>query len=257
MIFIHYIIKKILPVLISISLLIMCFQTYSFSAVCLSPPSTREIGNSLEIYEQQQSVLVLGKTVKRKSSLSIMYNTTKDFFDIKISMYTLFSWSILLLGNNNILLKYIAAIILMPILEEKWFRENIYKRLKNEGLSSANASIQSSIFFHFLHFPAKIQFFWGVLFAKVYEKTSSILIVIIFHGISNFMILSLSTPVVCYIASIYIFALTLLGAIIAIQQVAIIVKEREKPIKKYPTSLGFFKRSFKFSRPNPLIESSN
>ena len=87
----------------------------------------------------------------------------------------------------------IAAVILAPIVEELIFRGCLYRFLKSQT-TLLPAQIASGIFFSMIHWnllsflPLVLV---GILLARVYEKTGSILVAIWFHAFFNAFSLSM------------------------------------------------------------------
>lgn len=96
----------------------------------------------------------------------------------------------------TILLAFISAAVISPIYEEIFYRGFIYRWLRTR-IGFIGSILLSSAVFSIAHIPTynvmPIAFFSGIIFALVYEKTNSIWPSVIIHGLTNGILVLLTS----------------------------------------------------------------
>ncbi|RBP00831.1 CPBP family intramembrane glutamic endopeptidase [Rossellomorea aquimaris] len=96
----------------------------------------------------------------------------------------------------TIMIAFISAAIISPIYEEIFYRGFLYRWLRTR-IGFTGALILSSLIFTIIHIPTynvmPVNFFSGVLFALAYERTHSIWPAVLVHGITNGMMVLLTS----------------------------------------------------------------
>ncbi|OCA82537.1 CPBP family intramembrane metalloprotease [Pradoshia sp. D12] len=86
------------------------------------------------------------------------------------------------------LIAFISAAIISPIYEEIFYRGFLYRWLRTR-IGFVGAILLSSIIFTIVHIPTynvmPVNFFSGIIFALAYERTNSIWPAVIIHGLTN------------------------------------------------------------------------
>ncbi|MFS0781825.1 CPBP family intramembrane glutamic endopeptidase [Bacillus sp. 1P06AnD] len=89
---------------------------------------------------------------------------------------------------HTVLIAFISAAIISPIYEEIFYRGFLYRWLRTR-IGFIGAILVSSIIFTIVHFPAlnvmPVNFLSGIVFALAYERTNSIWPSIFIHGLTN------------------------------------------------------------------------
>jgi uncharacterized protein len=88
----------------------------------------------------------------------------------------------------TVLIAFISAAVISPIYEEIFYRGFLYRWLRTRvGLTGA--LLLSSFIFTIIHIPTynvmPVNFFSGILFALAYERTGSIWPSVLIHGLTN------------------------------------------------------------------------
>ena len=88
----------------------------------------------------------------------------------------------------TVLIAFISAAVISPIYEEIFYRGFIYRWLRTR-IGFIGAILLSSIIFTIVHIPTynvmPVNFFSGIIFALAYERTNSIWPSVIIHGLTN------------------------------------------------------------------------
>jgi len=88
----------------------------------------------------------------------------------------------------TVLIAFISAAIISPIYEEIFYRGFLYRWLRTRT-GFIGAILLSSIIFTIVHIPTynlmPVNFFSGIIFALAYERTNSIWPSVIIHGLTN------------------------------------------------------------------------
>ncbi|MGF3104631.1 lysostaphin resistance A-like protein [Rossellomorea sp. DUT-2] len=88
----------------------------------------------------------------------------------------------------TVLIAFISAAIISPIYEEIFYRGFLYRWLRTR-MGLTGALLLSSLIFTIIHIPTynvmPVNFFSGILFALVYERTNSIWPSVMIHGLTN------------------------------------------------------------------------
>ncbi|QOV11193.1 CPBP family intramembrane glutamic endopeptidase [Viridibacillus arvi] len=88
----------------------------------------------------------------------------------------------------TVLIAFISAVVISPIYEEIFYRGFIYRWLRTR-IGFIGAILLSSIIFTIVHIPTynvmPVNFFSGIIFALAYERTNSIWPSVIIHGLTN------------------------------------------------------------------------
>ncbi|MEK4761189.1 type II CAAX endopeptidase family protein [Viridibacillus sp. FSL E2-0187] len=88
----------------------------------------------------------------------------------------------------TVLIAIISAAVISPIYEEIFYRGFIYRWLRTR-IGFIGAILLSSIIFTIVHIPTynvmPVNFFSGIIFALAYERTNSIWPSVIIHGLTN------------------------------------------------------------------------
>ncbi|GAA0308763.1 hypothetical protein GGQ92_001174 [Gracilibacillus halotolerans] len=96
----------------------------------------------------------------------------------------------------TVLIAFISAAIISPIYEEIFYRGFIYRWLRTR-VGFMGALLLSSTIFTIIHIPTyntmPVNFFSGILFALAYDRTNSIWPSVIIHGLTNGIMVLLST----------------------------------------------------------------
>lgn len=96
----------------------------------------------------------------------------------------------------TILIAFISAAIISPIYEEIFYRGFLYRWLRTR-VGFTSAILLSSLIFTIVHIPTynvmPVNFFSGILFALAYERTQSIWTPIWIHGITNGLMVLLTS----------------------------------------------------------------
>jgi len=97
-------------------------------------------------------------------------------------------------GGSRMLLAFVAAVLLAPLAEELLFRGLLYRALRRRQ-SVAVAALVSSLTFAFIHSEIVVSqplalinlTLLGVLWAVLYERTGSLIVPMIAHGVFNLL----------------------------------------------------------------------
>lgn len=96
----------------------------------------------------------------------------------------------------TVLIAFLSAAVISPIYEEIFYRGFLYRWLRTR-LGLVGAIILSSFIFTIAHIPTynvmPVNFFSGIIFALAYERTNSIWPSIIIHGLTNGMMVLLTS----------------------------------------------------------------
>ncbi|MGF9976860.1 CPBP family intramembrane glutamic endopeptidase [Viridibacillus arvi] len=88
----------------------------------------------------------------------------------------------------TVLIAFISAAVISPIYEEIFYRGFLYRWLRTR-IGFVGAILLSSIIFTIVHIPTynvmPVNFFSGIIFALAYERTNSIWPSVIIHGLTN------------------------------------------------------------------------
>ena len=88
----------------------------------------------------------------------------------------------------TVLIAFLSAAVISPIYEEIFYRGFLYRWLRTR-LGLVGAILLSSFIFTIAHIPTynvmPVNFFSGIIFALAYERTNSIWPSIIIHGLTN------------------------------------------------------------------------
>ena len=88
----------------------------------------------------------------------------------------------------TVLIAFLSAAVISPIYEEIFYRGFLYRWLRTR-LGLVGAILLSSFIFMIAHIPTynvmPVNFFSGIIFALAYERTNSIWPSIIIHGLTN------------------------------------------------------------------------
>lgn len=100
------------------------------------------------------------------------------------------------LSVQGILIALVSAAVISPIYEEIFYRGFLFRWFRTR-LGFGGAALLSSFIFSIVHIPTynviPVAFFSGIIFAYSYEKTSSIWPAVIIHGLSNGIMVLLTT----------------------------------------------------------------
>ena len=98
----------------------------------------------------------------------------------------------------TVFIAFISAAIISPIYEEIFYRGFLYRWLRTR-IGFVGAILLSSAIFTVVHFPTynamPVNFFSGLIFALAYEKTNSIWPSVIIHGLTNGIMVLLTSLV--------------------------------------------------------------
>jgi uncharacterized protein len=93
--------------------------------------------------------------------------------------------------NNTfftVFIAFISAAVISPVYEEIFYRGFLYRWLRTRT-SFIGALLISSTIFTIIHIPTynvmPVNFFSGIMFALAYERTNSIVPAILIHGVTN------------------------------------------------------------------------
>ncbi|MCU4715595.1 CPBP family intramembrane metalloprotease [Bacillus cereus] len=96
----------------------------------------------------------------------------------------------------NVLIAFISAAVISPIYEEIFYRRLLYRWLRIR-LGMMGAIVLSSLIFTIVHIPTynvmPVNFLSGIFFTWAYEQTNSIWPSIIIHGLTNGIMVLLTT----------------------------------------------------------------
>lgn len=96
----------------------------------------------------------------------------------------------------TVLIAFISAAIISPIYEEIFYRGFIYRWLRTR-IGFIGAILLSAIIFTIIHIPTynamPVNFFSGIIFALAYERTNSIWPSVMIHGLTNGIMVLLTT----------------------------------------------------------------
>ena len=96
----------------------------------------------------------------------------------------------------TVLIAFISAAVISPIYEEIFYRGFLYRWLRTR-IGFIGAVVLSSFIFTIVHIPAynvmPVNFFSGIIFALAYERTNSIWPSVLIHGITNGMMVLLTS----------------------------------------------------------------
>jgi membrane protease YdiL (CAAX protease family) len=96
----------------------------------------------------------------------------------------------------TVLIAFISAAIISPIYEEIFYRGFLYRWLRTR-IGFIGAILFSSTIFTIIHIPTynamPVNFFSGIIFALAYERTNSIWPSVIIHGLTNGIMVLLTT----------------------------------------------------------------
>lgn len=88
----------------------------------------------------------------------------------------------------TVCIAFVSAAVISPIYEEIFYRGFLYRWLRTR-MGLIGAIILSSMIFTIVHIPTynvmPVNFFSGIIFALAYERTNSIWPSVIIHGITN------------------------------------------------------------------------
>lgn len=88
----------------------------------------------------------------------------------------------------TVLIAFISAAVISPIYEEIFYRGFLYRWVRTR-LGFVGAIILSSFIFTIAHIPTynvmPVNFLSGIIFALAYERTNSIWPSVIIHGLTN------------------------------------------------------------------------
>ncbi|MFJ7310730.1 CPBP family intramembrane glutamic endopeptidase [Peribacillus frigoritolerans] len=88
----------------------------------------------------------------------------------------------------TVLIAFISAAVISPIYEEIFYRGFLYRWLRTR-IGFIGAILLSSTIFTIIHIPTynvmPVNFFSGIIFALAYERTNSIWPSVIIHGLTN------------------------------------------------------------------------
>jgi len=88
----------------------------------------------------------------------------------------------------KVLIAFVSAAVISPIYEELFYRGFLYRWLRTR-IGLFGAILISSTIFTIVHIPAynvmPVNFFSGIIFALAYERTNSIWPSVMIHGITN------------------------------------------------------------------------
>ncbi len=88
----------------------------------------------------------------------------------------------------TVCIAFVSAAVISPIYEEIFYRGFLYRWLRTR-MGLIGAIILSSMIFTIVHIPTynvmPVNFFGGIIFALAYERTNSIWPSVIIHGITN------------------------------------------------------------------------
>ena len=88
----------------------------------------------------------------------------------------------------TVLIAFVSAAVISPIYEELFYRGFLYRWLRTR-IGFYGAIVISSTIFTIVHIPAynvmPVNFFSGIIFALAYERTNSIWPSVLIHGITN------------------------------------------------------------------------
>ena len=96
----------------------------------------------------------------------------------------------------SVLIAFISAAIISPIYEEIFYRGFLYRWLRTR-IGLTGGLLLSSLIFSVAHIPTynvmPVNFLSGMIFAYAYERTNSILPSILIHGITNGLMVLLTS----------------------------------------------------------------
>ncbi|PEE43612.1 CPBP family intramembrane glutamic endopeptidase [Bacillus pseudomycoides] len=96
----------------------------------------------------------------------------------------------------TVLIAFISAAVISPIYEEIFYRGFLYRWLRTR-LGMMGAIFLSSLIFTVIHIPTynamPVNFLSGIIFAWAYERTNSIWPSVIIHGLTNGIMVLLTT----------------------------------------------------------------
>ncbi|TDL31101.1 CPBP family intramembrane metalloprotease [Jeotgalibacillus sp. S-D1] len=88
----------------------------------------------------------------------------------------------------TVFIAFISAAVISPIYEEIFYRGFLYRWLRTR-IGFMGALLLSSLIFTIIHIPTynvmPVNFFSGIIFAFAYERTNSIWVPVIIHGLTN------------------------------------------------------------------------
>ncbi len=120
----------------------------------------------------------------------IAFRITEDpFFRMKEILSLEPMQKIIQIEESPSILFLFFTILLIPIVEELFFRRYLYNYLKKKNVRKVFSIIITSILFSMIHptFPSLIlSFFWGIILCTIYANTGSILFSITLHVGYNF-----------------------------------------------------------------------
>ena len=97
---------------------------------------------------------------------------------------------------HGVLIALVSAAVISPIYEEIFYRGFLFRWLRTR-IGFGGAALFSSLIFSIVHIPTynviPVAFFSGLIFAFAYEKTGSIWPAVIIHGLSNGIMVLLTT----------------------------------------------------------------
>ncbi|WP_020060499.1 CPBP family intramembrane glutamic endopeptidase [Bacillus sp. 123MFChir2] len=96
----------------------------------------------------------------------------------------------------TVLIAFISAAVISPVYEEIFYRGFLYRWLRTR-LGMIVAIFLSSVIFTIIHIPTynamPVNFLSGIVFAWAYERTNSIWAPVIIHGLTNGIMVLLTT----------------------------------------------------------------
>ncbi|MDN4525966.1 CPBP family intramembrane glutamic endopeptidase [Fictibacillus fluitans] len=96
----------------------------------------------------------------------------------------------------TVLIAFVSAAVISPVYEEIFFRGFLYRWLRTR-LGFLGAMLLSSLIFTIIHIPTynamPVNFLSGIIFAWAYERTNTIWPSVIIHGLTNGIMVLLTT----------------------------------------------------------------